>query len=228
MPYTKGMGEGDGDEGGHPPRPVDELDLYPPQGVFKCPDWTLASVEKASDQADCDGDGSPGSGLEAAGVTNFATGLQGRPMLFSTDGLAFNMCSPIEAKAGRPECSVNGGGSSSTDDYGRDGTTIGFAIFAYPGSRLYPGVLGLDRRFFEIARDSQTVVAGDGGFWAYGSSSQPRFIDFVGCEARYVHETGGNFLMLDGHSTPLPGNAESIRMIGDDGKWIETYFTFYE
>ena len=224
MPYAKGMSDGDGDEGGHPPRPFDELDLYPPQGIFKCPDWTFANLEKGSDQADCDGDGTAGSGIQGAGLGTIDTGLQGRQLLFATYGLVFDMCSPIEADAGRPECSVNGGGSSSVFDYGRDGSTVDQSVFAYAGSRLYPGVHGLDRRFYEISRDNQTILAGDGGIWR----SSGFWATVVGCESRYIHGSGANFLMADGHSMPLAGNAERIRELGDDGKWMETYFTFYE
>ncbi len=220
LPYIKGQ-DGDQDSN-NPPVAITDADLYPAQGPLRCPDWTLDNIAKGSDAADCDGDGTAGSGLQSCCLP--IDTASGRQELFATYGMAFNMCSPIESAAGRPECTDNGGGSPSIGDYGRDGSTVDLAAFAYPGSELYPLPRGLDRRYVEVARLGQTVVAGDGGIWRYSGF----WINFVGCEARYIHGDGGNFLMLDGHSAPIAGNAERIRNIGDDGRWIETYFTFYE
>src|SRR5438270_7383421 len=38
---------------------------WPASGPFSCPAWTLTVINKAADSADCDGDGTPGSGLGA-------------------------------------------------------------------------------------------------------------------------------------------------------------------
>jgi len=206
---------------------VKELDLYPPQGAFKCPDWSLQKVEKGADERTCDGNGSPQSGL--ARLVNLARGLNDRQMLLSTYGFTFDMCSPGEAAAGRLECSLNGGGAPSGNDYGRDGKTVGLAVFAYAGSKLYPLHRGLNRRFSEIVRPRETALAGDGGFWLMQANvAASPFIDLFGCEGRYVHGSSANFLMADGHSMRVAGMAESYRIIGPDSLWIERYFTFYE
>src|SRR5207237_9321143 len=85
---------------------------------------------------------------------NFVKGVDNRPMLFAEYGLVFPMCSPNEAANGRSECLDNGGGIASSADYGRDGSTSDSAMFAYPGSQLWPpgSTNHLDRHLSEISR----------------------------------------------------------------------------
>ena len=146
------------------------------------------------------------------------------------------MCTPAEASANTPYCTIAGGGvPDALNDYLRDGKTVDNASFAYPGSRLYPGVGGVTRTLTEIQRPSETVVVGDGLQFTRQSGQNSaavhgysRILTAIGCESAFIHGTGGNDSFLDSHSKNIRGNPERYRYVGADGLWIEKYFTFYE
>ena len=220
QPYTKAGADPKTGGGGHPA-----------SGPFACPAWTTQIVGKGSDQADCDGNGAPGSGLQAAGYFPIATDAAGKQMLYATYGISFDMCTPAEVSANDPTCAESGlgGGSFGADAYGRDGKSVDNAILAYPGARLYPGNAGKYRQLTEMQRPSETAFVGDGGTWRLGGGVGGSFWGtFIGCEATFIHGTGGNFSFLDSHSKNIRGNAERYRYVGADGLWIEKYFAFYE
>jgi len=221
QPYIKAGGDPKTGGGGHPA-----------SGPFACPAWTTQIVSKGSDQADCDGNGAPGSGLAAAGYFPISTDAAGKQILLATYGISFDMCTPAEAASNDPRCYTSGLGGGSFDatlGYGRDGKSVDNAVFAYPGSRLYPGNGGMFRQLTEIQRPSETAIIGDGGTWRLGPGTAGSFWGtFIGCEATFIHGTGGNFSFLDSHSKNVRGNAERYRYVGADGLWIEKYFTFYE
>jgi len=204
---------------------------FPPTAPFACPDWNLTRQQEGADAAGCDGNGAPGSGL--AGLLPFNLGPHMRSELYATYFVVFGMCSIPEARSGRPECSLNGGKNpDSSTNFGRDGSTVDLATFAFPGDALYPASAKhyLGRRLSEIVRPSETIMLGDGMIWApFYSSSQ--LITTSGCEAAHMHWQhvwGGNFGFADGHTAWLGGDSESYRYVGPDGLWIEKYFTFYE
>lgn len=207
--------------------PATGAPVYPATGVYRCPDWTQANLLKGADQKDCDGL-PPASGLDFA--FPIANDSQGRSELYSTYGLSFGMCAPIEEAAKSPYCSSSGGSVAGPSAYGRDGLTVTGAIFAYPGDVLYPQYAHRTGRLMtDVWRPSQTAFLGDGGTWK--SASANAIMDVMGCEGRDIHYMngyGGNFGMMDGHAMFIRGNADAYRMIGPDGLWIEQYFTFYE
>jgi len=227
QPYIKAGGDPKTGGGGHPA-----------SGPFACPAWSTTIMAKGSDQADCDGNGTPGSGL-GGGANPYLpinTDPSGKQMLYADYGMSFDFCTPSEALAVDPRCadSALGGASPSPADYGKDGKSVDNAILCYPGSRLYPGNGGMFRQLTEIQRPSETAFIGDGGTWRLGSGGTDNHAGgvywgvFIGCEATFVHGTGGNFSFLDSHSKNIRGNSERYRYVGADGLWIEKYFCFYE
>jgi len=221
QPYVKAGGDAHTGGGGHPA-----------SGPFACPAWSQQIIDKGADQADCDGNGTPGSGLGSGAVNPaepIATDANGRQMIMSDYGITFNMCTPAEQASNDTRCLDSGGGSASAIDYGRDGKSVDNAVLAYPGSFLYPGVLGMYRTLTEVQRPSESVIVGDGATWRYGTGAGgTNWLTAVGCEATFIHGTGGNFSFLDSHSKNIRANPERYRYVGADGLWIEKYFTFYE
>ena len=218
QPYVKAGADPKTGGGGHPP-----------SGPFSCPAWTLQIYNKGADQADCDGNGSPGSGLGFA--EPFATDAAGKQMLYADYGLSFNMCTPAEVASNDPRCAETGlgGGSYGADAYLRDGKSVDNAIFAYPGARLYPGNGGMFRQLTEMQRPSETIIVGDSAIWRFGAGVGGSFWETsIGCESAFFHGTGGNDSFLDSHSKNIRGNPERYRYVGADGLWLEKYFTFYE
>jgi len=220
QPYTKAGADPKTGGGGHPA-----------SGPFACPAWSTQIVSKGSDQADCDGNGAPGSGLQAAGYFPISTDSAGKQMLYADYGISFDMCTPAEAASNDPRCTTGGGGTCDAVTptcYNRDGKSVDNAVFAYPGARLYPG--GMTRQLTEIQRPSETAIVGDGGTWRLGPTvpGGNYWGTFIGCEATFIHGTGGNFSFLVSHSKNVRGNSERYRYVGADGLWIEKYFTFYE
>jgi len=220
QPYIKAGGDPKTGGGGHPA-----------SGPFQCPSWTLQILNKGADQADCDGNGAVGSGL--GGGEPIATDAAGRQWLFADYGISFNMCTPSEVAAKDARCAESGfgGGSYGADAYGRNGSTVDLAILTYPGTYLYPGNTGMFRTLTEIQRPSETAFIGDDFTWKYGDDGAGGgsfWFTAIGCEATFMHGTGGNFSFLDAHSKNIRGNAERYRYVGADGLWIEKYFCFYE
>jgi len=117
---------------------------YPASGPFACPAWSTTIISKASDAADCDGDGTAGSGLLAAGylpAANAPASAGGRTEIWEDYGCVFGMCTPAEALAKTSYCTQGGGGvPDANNDYGRDGKTVDNAAFAYPQPAIsWPG-----------------------------------------------------------------------------------------
>jgi len=217
QPYVKAGGDPHTGGGGHPA-----------SGPFACPAWSTQIINKGADQADCD------NGLGAAGTP--AMDANGRQWIFSSYGIMFNMCTPAEAAANDSRCYPSNplGGSCdaiSAACYGRDGKSVDNAVFAYAGAQEYPCVSGMSRQLTEIQRPSETAFIGDGFTWKYGvngTNTGSFWTTAIGCEATFIHGTGGNFSFLDSHSKNIRGNPERYRYVGADGLWIEKYFTFYE
>jgi prepilin-type processing-associated H-X9-DG protein len=212
QPYVKAGGEPKTGGGG-----------IPASGPFACPAWTVTLLAKGEDQADCDGNGAPGS-FSNSGYNNVKI-VNGKQDIFSHYGLAFDMCTPTEEASADAQCfpQANAQSYGPLLGYGRDGKTVDNAVFTYPGSILYP--VGKKRIYTEVQRPAETAIVIDGGTWR-GPTNGWR--EVFGCEATFMHGTGGNAAFLDGHSKNIRGNPERYRYLAADGLWIEKYFTFYE
>ncbi len=214
---------------GSPLDPETGEPYFPPTAPYRCPDWNLQKLNLGADQADCDGDGTAGSGLST--LLPMKVGAHMRSELFSTYGVAFGMCSPVEAASGLPQCTRNGGFVPNASDYGRDGSTSNTAIFAFAGDSLYPAQFKryLGRTLSQIVRPSETALIGEGGTWQSGPLDRP--IITSACEGTFMHWKhvwGSNLAFADGHTAWIGGNPESYHFVGTDGLWIEKYWTFYE
>jgi len=182
---------------------------FPSDGIFKCPSWSLQNMLKGSDEADCDNGGAHDD-LPIT-VTN------GKEEIYSTYGMAFEMCPSSEQSDSHP--------CTSPADYNKFGTSAEDALFLYPGSLLYPADQGgLQRNMGSIARPAETALIGDGATYV----GQKYWNVFFGCESKYIHPNGGNFTFLDGHSKTILGNPERYRIQTSSGLWIEKYFYFAE
>lgn len=192
----------------------------PPDGPYRCPQWSEFKLLRGADQANCDGV-PPNGGIAYPITINF----QGQQELFSTYGMAWPVCSPSEA-ASSPFCDTNGGSVATQSDFGVDGSSSASALFAYPGDQVLsrPAQSYVGRTLYQIVRKGQTVFIADGASYR----SQRFFYSLFDCEGQNVHHTGGNFAMVDGHVTFIAGNPDTATFIGTDGKWIRKYFTFYE
>lgn len=173
----------------------------PPSGIFVCPSWSLDKLYKASDAADCDGPGS----LEG----NNVPGADGQFHLFSNFGMTFQMSNEQSATTGLAAC-----GATQNDPC---------AFFA--GSISYPAAVSpsypVTRYLAEIVRPSENAIISDGvtGHGKYFSIA-------MGCEAAQMHQGGGDFTFLDGHSKRISGNIQRYEDQGTDGKWYMRYLDF--
>lgn len=195
---------------------------HPASGILKDPSYSLALLQKAADQAECDGDGTAGS----SGILAPANGSDGLPLQFADYGIMFNMCTISE------QASMNANGKLRCPnyvDYGRDGSTPEMAAFMYPGSRNYPPADGgITRGFGQIARPAETVIMGDGVTYGRNNAAAPSIGIALGCESAFMHSGGGVYTFIDGHAKFLKGNPERYRMQTSGGLWIEKYFYFPE
>jgi len=197
----------------------------PAKGLWLCPDWTSTLTLKGADQTDCDGTGAG----TLDGAFPAATNANG-DRVYADYGLAFYMCPDNEYDANTNPCPAPSAG------YGRDGT-VNKPLILYAGSQEYPRALGGGTRHLsEIARPSETCIAGDGASWvsnnkwtAGGTIPAGSYIIVVfGCESTFMHGTGPNFAFLDGHAKSLRGDPERYRILLSSGKWAEKYFYFLE
>lgn len=206
-----------------PTDPATKAPVYPPpDGPYRCPEWTEFKLLEGADRADCDGVASSGNG----GIPYpIGTDVAGRQELISTYGMAFPMCSPAEATT-KSACVAKGGTIPSAADYGLDGSSSAKAMVAYPGDKVLnnPAQTYVGRTLSQVVRLGQTAFVADGATYKVPTGNMTLYI----CEGQRMHYWGGNFAMLDGSATFIKGNAATYTMVGTDGKWIEKYFTFYE
>jgi prepilin-type N-terminal cleavage/methylation domain-containing protein/prepilin-type processing-associated H-X9-DG protein len=179
-----------------------------PKGAFACPSWNKDRWLAAADKADCDGNGSPGSSGLAGWVAPVAPDY---PHFYSHFGMNFQMTCMQSLATGAcyPSC-------------GSQGDPCGY----FPGSYNYPAASGgLTRFLVEIIRPAETAIVGD-GITTVGPGSGIGIT--FGCEAAQMHQTGGNFVFLDGHAKHLAGNSQRYLNQRADGVWYARYHTFSE
>jgi prepilin-type N-terminal cleavage/methylation domain-containing protein/prepilin-type processing-associated H-X9-DG protein len=201
QPYVKsGAKQGDlpGLDGG-----TGNTDPIEARGVMACPSWTDQKEKDGADQLDCDGPGSLDSWFPS-------------PDQVATYGIAFGTTFG---------CS-NGDGTGTCDQSSPHEAFPGTNNIAQASPSCVDGHPNgaSTRKMGDIRRPADTAIIGDGftGYIAAGGLG----ITF-GCETYKMHaDSGSNFVMLDGHSQFIHGNAERHETKDTDGNWYATYFSW--
>ncbi len=171
-----------------------------PQGIMACPSWSLDRFEAAAAKPDCDNDS----------LSEYFPAKE----LWSHYGIAYQS---------DPSGCLQNVATNACDDCG----TPDNPCYQEPGSLAYPPELGgLTRHLAEIQRPSETAISSDGGSWWSGGSAGPYTVIAMGCEGAEMHQGGGNFTFLDGHSKHINRNPYRYELQGTDGIWFCRYFTF--
>jgi prepilin-type N-terminal cleavage/methylation domain-containing protein/prepilin-type processing-associated H-X9-DG protein len=164
--------------------------------ILFCPSFSEPDTARAMDQADCDGDGSPGSG--SAGIIPADT-------YFSHYGLAFHgtynegMCDTV-------------GNSPYANFPGSGWTGEGGAYHFY------------NQSLSSIKETARTAFVSDGLTFQSHTEEGPFVGELYGCESRYRHRGGANLTMLDGHSKWISNNPERHLAQDDNSCFYEKYF----
>jgi prepilin-type N-terminal cleavage/methylation domain-containing protein/prepilin-type processing-associated H-X9-DG protein len=169
-----------------------------PNGIMACPSYSEQKLVQYGEAPECDGPGGLSGYFPAVGY-------------FANYGIAFPMANPV------------GAGTQQNP------------FIHYPGSDIRASG-GVTRYLAEIVRPAETALVSDGvTMLAKGGSYDPAtemvlpggtVLVTFGCEAAGMHQEGGNFSFLDGHSKWIARNAERYLAQRADGAWFEKYFTF--
>jgi prepilin-type N-terminal cleavage/methylation domain-containing protein/prepilin-type processing-associated H-X9-DG protein len=181
----------------------------PPPGAMACPSWSADRWEAAADKADCDGNGTPGS----SGLAGwYAASAPDYPHIYSHFGMAFQSTCLQSLSTGI--CQANGAPCSQSDPCGN-----------FPGSFNYPGSVTI-RYLAAIVRPAETAIVGDGITLVFNGGGNIGIT--FGCEAAQMHQGGGDFTFLDGHSKRITGNSQRYLLQRSDGIWYSRYHTYSE
>jgi len=174
-------------------------------GAFACPSWNGPNWLKAADRADCDGNGNPGSsGLQSW----LAAAAPTYPHIFNF-GTGFQMTCEESMTTGAcyPACGTSGDPCAE-----------------FAGSLNYPG--GTWVFLPAVQRPSETALIGDD--ITLISPNVGIGVAF-GCENQYMHQNGGNYTFLDGHSKHITGNIQRYESINSTtGEHYATYLDYVQ
>lgn len=177
------------------------------KGAFACPSWNAANWLAAADKADCDGNGTPGS----SGLQNWlAAAAPDYPHIYANFGTGFQMTCEESMTTGAcyPACG-----------------TASDPCAQFPGSFNYPAPSGWFVSLPAVQRPAETAIIGDD--ISLASPNVGIGIAF-GCENANMHQGGGNFTFLDGHSKRLTGNIQRYESKRSDGMVYATYLDYSE
>jgi prepilin-type N-terminal cleavage/methylation domain-containing protein/prepilin-type processing-associated H-X9-DG protein len=175
--------------------------------IFFCPSFSLAAEAKGMDQADCDGNGTAGSG-SAGYIPPLATAPSygGQPGVLADYGIAFALVGPTT-------------GTSPTNPY-----------YNFPGTGWIVDSGGSTEHMqvqtlAGVVQTARTTNIGDNV--TVFLTSRDRIGTAFGCESRYIHKgaTGSNFAFMDGHSKFIHGNSQDYVEQDSSGTWFMTYLT---
>ena len=186
------------------------------QGAYSCPSWNAANWLKAADRADCDGNGTPGS----SGLQNWLTLTPpSYPHIFNF-GMTFQMeceesmttgaCFPSCGSSSDP-CAEFAGSLGSSPPYSASNPGGGWWVFL-------PAV----------QRPSETALIGDDVTLISPTIPGLGIGTAFGCENQYMHQMGGNYTFLDGHSKHIIGNIQRYESTNAAGTHYATYLDYVE
>ncbi len=165
--------------------------------IFFCPSFNEQETAKAMDQADCDGDGTPGSASD---------GFIPADKYYSHYAIGFHLV-------------FNGGQCDTVGD-------APYAHFAGSGWTGEGGIYHFYTQHLpEIVDVSRTAFVGDGLTYQHHNEDGPFVGTLLGCESRYRHRGGANMAMLDGHAKWITNNPERHEMKDENNCYFEKYFT---
>ena len=164
--------------------------------LLLCPSFSPSLLAYAMDQANCDGNGTPGSGSTGWVPADTSIIPQG---YLSNYGIAF----PIS------------GGTGATPQY---------ALYNFPGSGWLTqtqyqalSVTAVDRPAEMAVGGDGTTEIGQGPFVGIAFGCEGTF--------RH-HTVGANYVFFDGHAKYFPLNLQTVVQQGSDGLWFMKYLTF--
>lgn len=190
-----------------------------------CPSFSEANLEKAMDQANCDGTGAAGSGWQIGGSvgnffpTNSSTGA-------GKSGYLSNYSVEFAANVGGNGC-IYGGLSGAIG-------TINCPYYNQAASGwLYASATATDMTWqntteTSVVETARTMYIGEGTTQLYTrkSSGLPRVLIALGCEGQYRHKsTGSNYGFLDTHSKYIGPNLETILSSDSTGAYYVKYMS---
>ena len=173
----------------------------PANGIFECPSWYERKLEAAVDKPDC-----YGSGYYAGNYPPFTD-------YFSSYGIVFGV-SLEDLDSG-----YFGDGTQASPFW----MSAGSEWFASTAAGDYARTLG------EVNRVAENAIVGDGATWFRQTTPTGGFVlTALGCESAEMHQQGGNFVFLDGHTKWLARNPERYLMQRKDGLWVKKFFYWAE
>ena len=165
--------------------------------VLFCPSFLDAATANAMDQADCDGDGTAGSG---------SAGFVPADIYYAHYGIGFHLIFNGD------QCDTTGGAP--------------YAHFAGSGWTTEGGVYHFySQHIGEIVDITRTAFVGDGLTYRQHNADGSFLGTALGCESRFRHRGGANLSMLDGHAKWISNNPERHTMQDENNCYFEKYFT---
>jgi len=193
------------------------------KGLLFCPSTALGTIQKAMDDAACDGNGAVGSGSIGAGVWPplawpRTTTMGWKDNMASHYSLPWNLWGNVTVQNGVDLCNTTG-----TNPYAH-----------YPGGGWYSdfptGTANRESHFSlvpttAVVEPARIALAGDAGTYLYPATSRSGIL--FGCERRFRHKgTGANYAFIDSHANYLPNNPERFLGTAANGCLYEKYFSY--
>jgi len=194
--------------------------------ILYCPSFSASNLQKAMDQKDCDGDGTPGSANALAGATyvpaDTTLGVDHQGYL-SHYSLEFWSTSGAQGSAGS---SIYGSGASCTV-----GATTQCPYYALAGNGWDTSTGKYVRHTLSltsIARPAESMFVGEGLTAVIKTASgQYRVGVALGCEGQFRHKsTGSNYAFHDGHAKYIGPNMEDILSTDASGAYYIKYLSY--
>lgn len=168
--------------------------------ILFCPSYTDNNLKTAMDQADCDGDGTPGSG-----TTNLDLVVP-----LDTYYAHYGLAQRATYNAGM--CDTEG--SAPYVNYPGSGWTRDGGVYHFQAESLT-----------QVNEPARTAYVGDGLTFQGRDNEGDQFVGTMfGCESRFRHKGGANLTFLDGHSKWISNNPERHLSQDEHGCYFERYF----